>query len=319
MSTGAVANGNDVNLVTTLTTGAGDQSGAFKVTAGNNITLTPSSTSITIGANTKANQGNITISAKDTTYTLGADTNTTKGVLSLSADGGTDSSVDIIGSTTNGTADGFTKVTSNSTNNTIEVKGVSFDTTGNAISVSNHTTDGFQITLGGTKGDGDPFTVHSAVFTPHITYGQGANPATVGFANGTATLDIYTKDETDDAIDDAIDAKLSTANAMTYRGTIDFGTENFITKVEANGGLHNGDVYKISGLNSQETLEFDNKIADVGDLIIVSGTETNGIVPYTSGSLSSLLSHCNLVPSGDEPEVQASVTPSATTTNPSTF
>ena len=110
---------------------------------------------------------------------------------------------------------------------------------------------------------------------------------------------------------------------------------NLLDTVIANGGAHNGDVYKVTAPSDGPFVTFrvgnqtTGPSADVGDLIIFHGTEatsgdyagqiliggtgvSNGAAGnsnnYTPGAL---LSQCELVPSGDEPEVMADV-PAAT-------
>lgn len=322
--TAAVASGNAVDIRTVISTGAGDQPGAFKVTAGDNITLAAGTGTVDLGtAGNKAGQGNLTISATDTVYQAGVETNTSKGVIGLKSKtsgsfGSTLDSVKIDIEGTNSVA-----VTSNATGNKVTVAGPNFT----GIAVENSTTDGFGISLEGTKGDGTNLGV-SGLFAPHIKYGATstyADPAStvtfdqntqVGFVNGTATLNVYTKPQADQAIKDAIDSKMATANAMTYRGVVTSANasgdaSSLWAQVQANGA-HNGDTYKVSAVNSSSAITINGQTAKVGDLIIISGAETNGVVPIPSNNINGLLSVCDLIPSGDEPEFVATPLVSAT-------
>lgn len=332
IATAAVTNASDagVDIRTTVSTAAGDKIGAFKVTAGDNVTITPSSGTVSDGTNSIANQGKITIAATDTTYKAAVETNTSKGVLGLisktSGSFGTTldaSKIDIEGANS-------VKVTSNATNGKITVTGPNLT----GVSVENHTTDGFTVSLSGTNGDGSAIG-SSTTFTPHIAYGATtgySEPATAvsfnqnttaAFANGTATLNVYTKPQADQAITDAINAKLATANAMTYMGTVTSGnatndTTSLFAKVSANGA-HNGDTYKVSGLGTNETFQIGGKNVQIGDLIIIHGTETNGEIAIPNNNFSGLLTLCELVPSGDEPEFNAELIVSAAASSPSGF
>lgn len=313
----------NVDVRTTISTAAGDQIGAFKLAAGNNVSLTAGSDTVSLGTSTKANQGKVTISATDTTYKAAVETNTSKGVLGLiSTTTGTFGStldtakINIEGSNS-------VKVTSNSTNSKITVAGPNLT----GVDVENHTTDGFTLSLSGTNGDGSAIG-SSTTFKPHIKYGANSSyvePSStvafnqnteVGFANGKATLNVYTKEQADQAITDAIAAKLATANAMTYMGVVTSAnaandTTSLWAQVQANGA-HNGDVYKVSAVNENSKIRINDRDAEVGDLIIISGTETNGVVTIPNNNAAGLLTICDLVPSGDEPEFIATVHASAT-------
>ena len=107
---------------------------------------------------------------------------------------------------------------------------------------------------------------------PVIKYGN--TPKNVHFHNGTATLDVYTKEE--------VDNLQLQFNAMNYCG---------VTTDIPSGDVHNGDTYKAS-----EQFEFtqDNKSVrvHVGDIIIARGTENaNGIITSPTW---------DVVPSGNE-------------------
>lgn len=342
----AVTDNNDVIVNTTVATQGGNKTGKTKFVAGTNVHLTANGNE-TIDSIQSAK---LTINADDTTYTLGTTATSNEATdgatiklnaaFNGTADSTKDSSISISGSNT-------VAVTSNADGN-IDVKGPSFS----AVSISNSSTNGFQIGITGTDGDGNNLVITKGNLQPKIKYGQSGTTKTngVAFQSGAATLDIYTKAETDTAIDNAIKAELATADALTYCGTIGTYTdennasnnrtfaEDFRRAVIANGGLHNGDVYKISQIGATDTSisTIDGVTPDAGDLIIIYGVEdsTTGQIkignhtvdtsatPYTANTnynIEGILAVCELVPSGDEPEVVAAVNVNSTSTNPHSF
>jgi hypothetical protein len=102
---------------------------------------------------------------------------------------------------------------------------------------------------------------------------------------------------------------------MTYRGTVTGATDFYSTATQ--NGIHNGDTYKVSATGGAgNEIVINNVTADVGDLIIINGalaspaaTETDGVITGIN-NISALEAICELVPSGDEPEVDASVSAS---------
>lgn len=341
----AVASSNDVIVKSKVATQAGDKTGQTKFIAGTNVHLSANGQETIDSIKT----AKMTINADDTTYTIGTTAtpngNTDGATIKLSAavngtaDSTKDSSINITGSNS-------VAVTSDANGN-IDVKGPTIS----AVTVQNHTSDGFQIGLTATDGDNQNISITKGTLNPVIKYGQSGTTKTNGvkFQSGAATLDIYTKGETDTAIENKIKEKLAVADAMTYRGTIAPDTSNsktlaqvFREKVIANGGLHNGDVYKISGIDSSIS-SIDGVTPDIGDLIIIDATKTNppaqedsttgqikigtytvdtSNTPYTANTnynIEGILTYCTLIPSGDEPEVVATVTPSASNATASQF
>lgn len=117
-----------------------------------------------------------------------------------------------------------------------------------------------------------------------MTYGQGGTKqAPIG-----GVLDVYSKDD--------VDNKLKDLNGLTYRGTIggtgatyDMGADY---KVYAKGSstalpVHNGDMFLVSG---EAKYDKDNT-AYTGDLLIATGTETDGVLTSITWTY---------VPSGDD-------------------
>lgn len=304
-----------VNVLTTIRTDAGLKKGAFQLAAGDNVTLSPtSSATITSGTDTYTG-GVVEIAAQDTVYQTGTEANASSGIIGLkSSTTGTftqNQALDSTGKITiSGDSNGWAAVSSTN-DGTVSITGPSLT----GLSITPHTVDGFAISATVVKGNGTSQTVNSQLVQPHITYGVTTTPqqATAAFANGTAHLDVYTTAEADAAIDAAIDAKLATANAMEYKGTVDFTRDDFVAIVSANGA-HNGDTYKVSGVDPSNPIEIDSQTVAVGDLIIISAAEDNNthLVPFTPGSITSLLGVCDLVPSGDEPLLTAAIHTDAT-------
>ena len=65
-------------------------------------------------------------------------------------------------------------------------------------------------------------------------------------------------------------------------------------------------------VNSSSAITINGQTAKVGDLIVISGAETNGVVPIPSNNINGWLSVCDLIPSGDDPEFVATPLVSAT-------
>lgn len=264
----------------------------FRVEAGNNLTITK------LAASGSAPEG-FKLDATDTTYAIAADTSDSKARIGLKKNGGStlDSSVIINGGNT---------VAVTQANGQITVNGPSF-----AGITSSSTGTGFKAGLSYTDGGGtahDTLTDNSgaaaASWDPTITYGTSStivtgtneSTSTVHYSNGNATLDVYTREQTDRKITKEVNDKIRTANAMTYVGILD-STHPLPSEV------HNGDTFKVAGdsfnLGTSGT-------AKKGDLVIVSGTENaSGVV--TSPTY-------NIIPAGDEPAPTANLT-AATSAN----
>ena len=305
---------------TLINTAAGSQSGSFKVAAGNNI-------DISVDNVDNDTVGKLTISATDTTYSIGTAATTsgeTDGAtIGLKKNSGStlDSSISV-----NGT--GTVAVTSNGSGE-ITVHGPEFSNV--TVVGKSGSANGMTISVNGTDGDGDNFTVSGDV-DPLIEYGTTGNKSTAHFQKVTrsstdyiiADLDVYTKAQADSAISDAITAQLATADAMTYKGVVTSATD-LRNQIVANGGAHNGDVYKVGTITS--AFDIDGVAVDTGDLIILTGTETNGQILINNSAITASTSPtlivgdpeaspavvgiCELVPSGDEPEVTASLVTAA--------
>lgn len=265
----------------------------------------------------------VIISATDTTYQAGTAASAAGTINGTST------------SATNGGFIGLKKDDDSSLDSTVVIKGanhvgVTSDANGNVtISGPDFTGkgvaafptengNGFQFTLDYTPGDGSSAQSisHStkSEIDPLVKYGVGgidlgnnntSAQKTAHFVSGTATLDIYSKDETDAVIGRAIGDRLAAANAMTYMGTIkdnsqtneDVTATAIINTIATNGTGHNGDTYKAAC-----DFTYGSTKVKKGDLIILRGTEVNGVIPTANLSI-------DVVPSGDEPFITASYTP----------
>ena len=305
-------NTTDAIVTTEMLTQAGRKTGKLKFVAGSNVQLTPGTTDQT---NTEYEIGSMTLSATDTTYAIGSTTNSTNGnaKIGLKKNGGSSlesGAVVIKGSSTTGET---VNVTSDSSGN-IVVSGPKFSNIGYEATTGTNSNYGITTTLNYTDGAGSSKTVTGSI-DPQISYGQnGSAKSTAHFIQSgsnqpiIADLNVYTKAQADTAISNAITSQLATANAMTYKGTVTSAAD-LKTKIIANGGAHNGDVYKVGAL--EQTFSVDGINVQTGDLIILTGEETNGQIQINSQNISNststdnILTICELVPSGDEPQVTA--------------
>lgn len=89
-----------------------------------------------------------------------------------------------------------------------------------------------------------------------------------------------------------VDEKLNAVNAMTYKGTVG-GTSSTVTTLPSSG-VKVGDTYKVATKGS-----YGGHSCDVGDLLIATGTETNGVI---STGLT-----WTYVPSGDDTDTQHNI------------
>lgn len=123
---------------------------------------------------------------------------------------------------------------------------------------------GFGINVRDTSGANQ-----TGYITPQITYGSSGG-STVGFYNGTATLDIYTKGETDTAISTAV----RTVNAMTYKGLV---TSSTLPGVADNVQI--GDTYVLT-----DAATYQGTTYPAGSMIIASAENTEDANGYITGA-----------------------------------
>ena len=284
-------NSNDARITVGVSTTGGSQSTAFKLIAGDNVTLTPSNdnTGLTISSQNSQSNLSITEASKTTNkapvilsdgtnldtsvYFVGAQDTATSASYSYKAS--TDTSVvsgktyyTRSGTSPNYTYTAVTNPTGNpSTSNYYErenvitvigpsVQGVAATTRGTAGGTGN--THGFELVAkvkpGGSDTTSDKTLASSgSVVDPVIDYGTNSSAY---FYGGHAHLDVYTKSEADQAIENAITSNLQVADAMTYKGTVD--AVNKLTDTTVTGNVKQnariGDTYKstVSGSIQQD-------------------------------------------------------------------
>lgn len=226
--------------------------GNFNIVAGDNVHLS-----------VDAATNKITISADNdttnTTYSVEASKNGSTAEIHLK---GSDSSDDKVGLTL---SDGGSLTVANDVIDIAipsKVKAeLSFDSNGQLVPTA---------TLTSKSGNAT-----STAVTPKIKLGD--NTTEYKFADGTATLPVYTKTETDKKITDA----LAAADALTYKGTV--SSTDASSKIVKTANV--GEVYKAS-TNISITVDGKTITAKTGDLLISEGTD--GAVTWV------------VVPSGDD-------------------
>lgn len=229
------------------TTATGD----FTIVGGENVHISVSGNTITISSDDEND---------NTTYQLQTPTQTTKGQIKLHSSAANDDTiVDIVGDGDN------VNVTSATVNGVPTVS-----ITGNAGVTG--IVDGFDengeytITLTRTSG-GD---IETDGVTPTIQYGVAVGEKeNATFVNGTASLDVYTKDE----IDDLLEAQEAQLDAMKYAGTIS-SSADAATKLVSAPVYGIGTVYK-AGVDF--TLSSPAVTAKLGDLIIAGGNSDTAV------------------------------------------
>lgn len=254
---------NSVTVKSTITDTQNNKSeGSFTVEGGGVIKVT------------KGEDGVIKISAEagiDTTYKLTDEAASAAGktgasiVLTNQSNNEDVQKINILGSgQATITQDGNGNIIVDAAGTDLEDGSASFDANGEL-------TIGFETSTGvGT----------TAKVTPIIKVGENASE-TVKFANGTATLPVYTKSETDTKIANAIQV----ADAMTYRGTA--ASDSFLTSLVS---VSKGDTYK-----STFTGEINGQDVNKGDLIISNSADG------TSGAAADW----QVVPSGNDQLIEA--------------
>lgn len=136
-----------------------------------------------------------------------------------------------------------------------EIQSVDFKT-GNGAA-SNPSNEGFYVKVK------DQSATKSDAINPIIAVGNDTNIAAnqVKFIDGTATLPVYSKDD--------IDTMLKGLDAMTFRGVV--------SSEPAKTDIANGDTFKVS-TGFDVTIDGETVTLQPGDLLIATGTETNGVI-----------------------------------------
>lgn len=232
-----------------------DEADEFTITGANGITVT-----------NDADGKGITLSGDTYTLSGAAGTAANQAQIKLDSTNTTnDSAVTIAGGT---------NVTVTQSGNTITIASKDDDTTLSTLTFTdaevvtqNGATTSAGFILTGVNSDGEE--VESNVLDPVVTVGVASGKKeTSHFENGTLTLDVYTKTE--------IEEKLTSLNAMHYRGTV--GTNGTAgTSLKANDGAT-----KVVGIYNNSTLLSDVK---VGDTFLLASDLKYGETTIKAGSL----------------------------------
>ena len=214
----AAAAADGANMTIKMTSGGETKDASLGVAGGTNVKVGVTDGKVTVGAKDTIVTGAIAVGAREAGGAAITLTNTTGGTaadgtaLSGTAAGGT---IGIVG----------TGAKVSQSDNVITVNG--------KVTVANTFAADGAFTTKITHADNT--TTTSTAVTPKVKYGvDGAKEAV--FNSGTATLDIYSKNE----VDTAIDAKLKAANAMTFKGTMG-ATGATVKQLPATASL--GDTY----------------------------------------------------------------------------
>lgn len=221
----------------------------FKVAAGDGVSVTYGTTSVTING-TATNVPTITVAAD---YSIGVITDTTdnnKVKVKLTSESGTnnDTAFEVKAG-----QDGAGNVNTTITNDSGALKITSRDTRNASVDVLGNATAGFDVEI--TDNYNNSVTTN---FQPKIHYGQ-TTAATVDFINGTATLNVYSKGD--------IDSIMQGLNAMHYIGTYNLASSGTATAA---------DTITVSGSGTTVSLGGVQKKMHIGDTILVAYTFTLG-------------------------------------------
>ena len=260
------ADGITISAVDTITTM--DSNNLSVATSGEKVTLTSGvktsqDTEAVTDEVTFAGNGEVKVSASGDEvtiagnhYSVGAAAVTGGAKVALSNTHGTAASeVSIVGAE-NG------NVTVSVADNKISLSAV--DTQLDSVTVGNKSGGGFTLTVKDSAGN-EP----STDFNPQIKFGD-ENP--VSFVDGVATI---STDALLSDVDNRIKVAAQTLDAMTFMGT---------TSTLPSGDMANGNAYKV--ITSSVTIPAGKvyqsdgpATAEVGDLIVAMGEETNGVIP----------------------------------------
>ena len=282
----AVAAADGANMTIKMTSGGETKDASLGVAGGTNVKVGVTDGKVTVGAKDTIVTGAIAVGAREAGGAAITLTNTTGGTaadgtaLSGTAAGGT---IGIVG----------TGAKVSQADNVITVNG--------KVTVANTFAADGAFTTKITHADNT--TATSTAVTPKVKYGANGDQEAM-FKSGTATLNIYSKNE----VDTAIDEKLKAANAMTFKGTMG-ATGATVNQLPATASL--GDTYVVidNGSYSYKAVgatAATSQSCRIGDMFIAGPGEEG-----TDGLLKTLV--WTYVPAGDDDLPIASAT--ATTSN----
>ena len=248
------------NMTIKMTSGGETKDASLGVAGGTNVKVGVTDGKVTVGAKDTIVTGAIAVGAREAGGAAITLTNTTGGTaadgtaLSGTAAGGT---IGIVG----------TGAKVSQSDNVITVNG--------KVTVANTFAADGAFTTKITHADNT--TATSTAVTPKVKYGANGDQEAM-FNSGTATLNIYSKNE----VDTAIDAKLKAANAMTFKGTMG-ATGATVKQLPATASL--GDTYIVidNGSYSYKAVGATSATSQscrIGDMFIAGPGEedTNGLL-----------------------------------------
>lgn len=282
----AAAAADGANMTIKMTSGGETKDASLGVAGGTNVKVGVTDGKVTVGAKDTIVTGAIAVGAREAGGAAITLTNTTGGTaadgtaLSGTAAGGT---IGIVG----------TGAKVSQSDNVITVNG--------KVTVANTFAADGAFTTKITHADNT--TATSTAVIPKVKYGANGDQEAM-FNSGTATLNIYSKNE----VDTAIDAKLKAANAMTFKGTMG-ATGATVKQLPATASL--GDTYIVidNGSYSYKAVgatAATSQSCRIGDMFIAGPGEEG-----TDGLLKTLV--WTYVPAGNDDLPIASAT--ATTSN----
>ena len=282
----AAAAADGANMTIKMTSGGETKDASLGVAGGTNVKVGVTDGKVTVGAKDTIVTGAIAVGAREAGGAAITLTNTTGGTaadgtaLSGTAAGGT---IGIVG----------TGAKVSQSDNVITVNG--------KVTVANTFAADGAFTTKITHADNT--TATSTAVTPKVKYGANGDQEAM-FNSGTATLNIYSKNE----VDTAIDAKLKAANAMTFKGTMG-ATGATVKQLPTTASL--GDTYIVidNGSYSYKAVGATSATSQscrIGDMFIAGPGEED-----TDGLLRTLV--WTYVPAGNDDLPIASAT--ATTSN----
>ena len=277
----AAAATDGANMTIKMTSGGETKDASLGVAGGTNVKVGVTDGKVTVGAKDTIVTGAIAVGAREAGGAAITLTNTTGGTaadgtaLSGTAAGGT---IGIVG----------TGAKVSQSDNVITVNG--------KVTVANTFAADGAFTTKITHADNT--TATSTAVTPKVKYGANGDQEAM-FNSGTATLNIYSKNE----VDTAIDAKLKAANAMTFKGTMG-ATGATVKQLPASASL--GDTYIVidNGSYSYKAVGATSATSQscrIGDMFIAGPGEEG-----TDGLLKTLV--WTYVPAGNDDLPIASAT-----------
>ena len=237
---------------------------SITMTGSNGVSVSSSGKAITISGD-PATLASSAVLSNSTNLTLSSTGNTASGTVAIS---------------------GGSNVTLSGDANAITI--AAKDTTNASLTITEQS-NGFEVKVTDSANAHVEDTVDPIITV--LTNETGTTTESAHFVNGTAALNVYSKDE--------INRRLKAIDAMTYRGTVGVnGTYSDVSNI-TNPAV--GDTFKVISSLSNITTSDGTGSAKNGDLLIANGTETDGTI--TAASL-----YYDIIPAGDDTNQTYSVT-----------